>query len=152
MWKPFPTACCICALTLVHAFIQGEKTRQELLNDIIAKSKERKLEKARDKEEQESERERLDDGMGELLGMLHQRPSKGERNAVQNKADDYDLTMRVSFSTFIEFILQPISAFLSYPFYSSDKHGGIHGSWNAANQCSRWQRIRQQRARHDRIP
>ena len=40
---------------------QGEKTRQEILNDIIARSKERKLEKARGKEEQESERERLDD-------------------------------------------------------------------------------------------
>lgn len=77
---------------------QGEKTRQEILNDIIAKSKERKLEKARGKEEQESERERLDEGMEELLGMLHQRPSKGERgerSTTRAQSDDYDLTMRV---------------------------------------------------------
>eukprot|EP00752_Nemacystus_decipiens_P016522 g14767.t1 len=76
---------------------QGEKTRQEILNDIVAKSKERKLEKARGKEEQESERERLDEGMEELLGLLHQRPSKGERgerSATRGQSDDYDLTMR----------------------------------------------------------
>lgn len=74
---------------------QGEKTRQEILNDIIARSKERKLEKARGKEEQESERERLDEGMGELLSMLDQRPAKGEGNAARRQSDDYDLTMRV---------------------------------------------------------
>ncbi|CBJ25573.1 similar to RIKEN cDNA 2610033H07 [Ectocarpus siliculosus] len=73
---------------------QGEKTRQEILNDIIARSKERKLEKARGKEEQESERERLDEGMGELLSMLDQRPAKGEGNAARGQSDDYDLTMR----------------------------------------------------------
>lgn len=71
---------------------QGEKTRQELLDEIIAKSKERKLEKARGKEEQESERERLDEGLGELLGMLSQRPTKGAR---KTQSDDYDLAMRV---------------------------------------------------------
>ena len=71
---------------------QGEKTRQELLNEIIAKSKERKLEKARGKEEQESERERLDEGMDELLDMLSQRPTK---SAGKTQSDDYDLTMRV---------------------------------------------------------
>ncbi|CAN0440350.1 unnamed protein product, partial [Ectocarpus sp. 13 AM-2016] len=60
---------------------EGEKTRQEILNDIIARSKERKLEKARGKEEQESERERLDEGMGELLSMLDQRPAKSQGNA-----------------------------------------------------------------------
>ncbi|CAN0536013.1 unnamed protein product [Ectocarpus sp. 8 AP-2014] len=74
---------------------QGEKTRQEILNDIIARSKERKLEKARGKEEQESERERLDEGMGELLSMLDQRPAKGEGNAARGQSDDYDLAMRV---------------------------------------------------------
>lgn len=74
---------------------QGEKTRQEILNDIIARSKERKLEKARGKEEQESERERLDDEMGELLAMLHQRPAKGESKAARGQSDDYDLAMRV---------------------------------------------------------
>eukprot|EP00903_Cladosiphon_okamuranus_P007894 g7626.t1 len=77
--------------------LQGEKTRQEILNDIIARSKERKLEKARGKEEQESERERLDEGMEELLGMLHQRPTKGERgerSTTTGQFDDYDLTMR----------------------------------------------------------
>lgn len=75
---------------------QGEKTRQEILNDIIAKSKERKLEKARGKEEQESERERLDEGMEELLGFLHQRPTKkDEASATRGQSDDYDLTMRV---------------------------------------------------------
>lgn len=74
---------------------EGEKTRQEILNDIIARSKERKLEKARGKEEQESERERLDEGMGELLSMLDQRPAKGEGNAARGQSDDYDLTMRV---------------------------------------------------------
>ena len=71
---------------------QGEKTRQDLLNEIIAKSKERKLEKARGKEEQESERERLDEGMDELLDMLSQRPTK---SAGKTQSDDYDLTMRV---------------------------------------------------------
>lgn len=80
--------------------LQGEKTRQELLNDIIAKSKERKLEKAKSKEEQESERERLDEGMNELLGMLSQRPTKGEESAGRGPSDDYDLTMRVSAWTF----------------------------------------------------
>lgn len=76
--------------------LQGEKTRQEILNDIIAKSKERKLEKARGKEEQESERERLDEGMEELLGFLHQRPTKkDEAIATRGQSDDYDLTMRV---------------------------------------------------------
>lgn len=75
--------------------MKGEKTRQEILNDIIAKSKERKLEKARGKEEQESERERLDEGIEELLGMLHQRPSKSERSTTKGQSDDYDLTMRV---------------------------------------------------------
>lgn len=76
--------------------LQGEKTRQEILNDIIAKSKERKLEKARGKEEQESERERLDEGMEELLGFLHQRPTKkDEVIATRGQSDDYDLTMRV---------------------------------------------------------
>lgn len=81
---------------------QGEKTRQELLDEIIAKSKERKLEKARGKEEQESERERLDEGIGELLGMLSQRPTKG---AGKPQSDDYDLTMRVreSILTFLSF-------------------------------------------------
>lgn len=66
-----------------------------MLNDIIAKSKERKLEKARGKEEQESERERLDEGMGELLSMLSQRPSKGEGTAARGQSDEYDLAMRV---------------------------------------------------------
>lgn len=74
---------------------QGEKTRGELLNDIIARSKERKLEKARGKEEQESERERLDEGMGELRSMLNQRPTKGVGSAATGQSDDYDLTMRV---------------------------------------------------------
>lgn len=74
---------------------QGEKTRQELLNDIIARSKERKQEKARGKEEQESERERLDEGMGELLGMLNQRLTKDKDMARPGHPDDYDLTMRV---------------------------------------------------------
>lgn len=74
---------------------QEEKTRQEILNDIISRSKERKLEKARGKEEQESERERLDDEMEELLGMLHQRPPKGVGRAAQSQSDDYDLAMRV---------------------------------------------------------
>ncbi|CAM9297716.1 unnamed protein product [Pylaiella littoralis] len=73
---------------------QEEKTRQEILNDIISRSKERKLEKARGKEEQESERERLDDEMEELLGMLHQRPPKGVGRAAQSRSDDYDLAMR----------------------------------------------------------
>lgn len=73
---------------------QGGKTRHELLNDMIARSKERKLEKARGKEEQESERERLDEGMSELLAMLNQRPTKGERR-IGSESDDYDQTMRV---------------------------------------------------------
>ena len=70
--------------------LKGEKTRQEILSDIIAKSKERKLEKARGKEEQESERERLDEGMEELLGMLHQRPSKSERGERSTKGQSDD--------------------------------------------------------------
>lgn len=74
--------------------LQREKTRQEILDDIIARSKERKLEKARGKEEQESERERLDEGLHELLGILHQRP-KGERSSARSQSDDYDLAMRV---------------------------------------------------------
>ncbi|CAN0023732.1 unnamed protein product, partial [Hapterophycus canaliculatus] len=82
----------LASLSLVDA---GEKTRQEVLNEIIAKSKERKLEKARGKEEQESERERLDEGMGELLSMLNQRPTKGEGTAPRGQSDDYDLAMRV---------------------------------------------------------
>lgn len=81
-------------MNFFHIF-QGEKTRQEILNDIIARSKERKLEKARGKEEQESERERLDEGMEELLGMLHQKPSKGERDVTRGQSDDYDVAMRV---------------------------------------------------------
>lgn len=77
---------------------QGDKTRHELLNDMIARSKERKLEKARGKEEQESERERLDEGMTELMAMLSQRPSKGDRRI--GESDDYDQTMRVRESYF----------------------------------------------------
>ncbi|CAM9447422.1 unnamed protein product, partial [Sphacelaria rigidula] len=73
---------------------QGEKTRQELLNEIIAQSKERKLEKARGKEEQESERERLDEGMGELLDLLNRRPSKSTLASQKGQSDDYDLIMR----------------------------------------------------------
>ena len=80
---------------LYHTLLKGEKTRQDILNEIIAKSKERKLEKARGKEEQESERERLDEGMEELLGMLHQRPSKSERGTTKGQSDDYDLAIRV---------------------------------------------------------
>lgn len=78
-----------------HGVCQGEKTRQELLNDIIARSKERKQEKARGKEEQESERERLDEGMGELLGMLNQRITKDKDSARPGHPDDYDIAMRV---------------------------------------------------------
>lgn len=77
---------------------QGGKTRQDLLNDIIAKSKERKLDKARGKEDQESERERLDEGMGELLGMLNRRPNKSEDDKRQRSSDEYDIMMRVSCS------------------------------------------------------
>lgn len=80
---------------LFSTLLKGEKTRQDILNEIIAKSKERKLEKARGKEEQESERERLDEGMEELLGMLHQRPSKSERGTTKGQSDDYDLAIRV---------------------------------------------------------
>lgn len=80
-----------------HVIHQGEKTRQELLNEIIAQSKERKLEKARGKEEQESERERLDESMGELLDLLHQRPSKSTLTRHKGQSDDYDVIMRVRY-------------------------------------------------------
>lgn len=66
---------------------------------MIARSKERKLEKARGKEEQESERERLDEGMTELMTMLSQRPTKGDRR-IGSESDDYDQTMRVRESYF----------------------------------------------------
>lgn len=52
------------------------------------------MEKARGKEEQESERERLDEGIGELLGMLNQRP-KGKDGKRSDQSDEYDLMMRV---------------------------------------------------------
>lgn len=53
------------------------------------------MEKARGKEEQESERERLDEGMDELLGMLNRIPTKGDGKQWKSQSDDYDMTMRV---------------------------------------------------------
>lgn len=78
--------------TLPHV-AQGERS-QDILEEIIARSKEKKIEKARSKEEQESERERLDEGIGELFAMLNRRPAKGDTKR-KSESDDFDVTMRV---------------------------------------------------------
>lgn len=76
--------------------VQADKTHRETLNEVVARSKEKKLEKARSKEEQETERERLDEDMGELLGLLNWKPPKPAERTARESLDDYDQAMRVS--------------------------------------------------------
>lgn len=67
---------------------------------MIARNKERKLEKAKGKEEQEMERERLDDEFLELMDIVNQGPAEGAPHAKKkSEADDYDITMRVSYAS-----------------------------------------------------
>ncbi|CAM9440140.1 unnamed protein product, partial [Chrysoparadoxa australica] len=81
---------------------RGKKSKKEVLEEIIMKSKQYKLEKKRDKEAQEEANEKLDEGFGELVGLL-QVKEKGEGKQEKERAreaggsrkvDDYDMMMR----------------------------------------------------------
>ncbi|CAM9222490.1 unnamed protein product [Choristocarpus tenellus] len=74
--------------------VTKHKSRKDVLDEIIAKSKAYKLDKARSKDEQEGERERLDEGLGELLGILNKRPTKNKGAHVKGEVDDYNQLMR----------------------------------------------------------
>ncbi|KAG5189025.1 nucleolar protein 14 [Tribonema minus] len=80
---------------------QDRKSRKDIMEEIIAKSKLRKADKSRSKDEQEETREKLDAEFGDLLGMLEQRPT---RAATGEKAraplDEYDvMTKELTFES-----------------------------------------------------
>ncbi len=72
--------------------IEG-KRRSEILEDVILRSKQQKMDKSRAKELQEDTREELDAEFGDLLGLLNQRPT-GKESRGTREFDDYDQMAR----------------------------------------------------------
>jgi nucleolar protein 14 len=84
------------ATSLLHFGGPGadKKSRKDLLDEVIAKSKQHKAEKSRQKETQEETREELDQEFGDLMGVLNLRPTKAEKEWKKDPLDEYDLLSR----------------------------------------------------------
>mmetsp|Transcript_31037 Transcript_31037/g.41006 ORF Transcript_31037/g.41006 Transcript_31037/m.41006 type:complete len:893 (-) Transcript_31037:166-2844(-) len=72
----------------------GEKSRKDVIDEIIAKSKAHKLEKARNREVQEVAVEALDDAFGELQGLLRPSMKPTGTNKYRGPLDEFDTLTR----------------------------------------------------------